>query len=592
MRSLLKCSAGFLLVSHLGVFAQAVKWQDAGSFDYTGHLNRTPPYPGDEAPMNPAYSAALVDQDKITSSVGGLDWLPNGDMVLLDFGELRRSSGAVHILKNVNNPSQSVTSETILKGLDDPLGLQVVDGVIYLIDQKGLWRVEKASTGSYSKTLLSKRPVAERTSNYPFAFSLEYKDGYLYYAMGCHNITSPENAQWPGHVYKVDIKTGELETLNSGLRMPNGMGHLKSTGDLFYSDNQGQWRKASPVFHVQKGAYNGHPARKTGGGSWPAPDKITPPAVWLPSNSRSKYGAMTRSATNLHEVENGTYKGHFLMGDNYMGRINRIFLEKVKEVYQGASFHFSGTVRGGVQTMTETSDGTIYSGVLGHSGSGWNWKGVLGGLTKWTPSNKGIMDILTIRSNRSGFDLEFTEPLKAADIRPDNFWVVSYAYNNWSEDYGGSPEDVKKMKITALESSVDRKQVSMTIEGLAKSRVYHIFLKSDLQSETGKRIHFPHAWYTLNEVSDRAPLVAVGVAPAKHAIGGFRFDLRGRSLDISSGKPLDFTVKAFRPTGRVVPRSGTTGHQGKALIQFPDRGVYILKITTPGGSFTKEMTVL
>ncbi|MEO6097906.1 MAG: T9SS type A sorting domain-containing protein [Fibrobacteria bacterium] len=542
--------------------------------------------------MNPAYTAARVYPD-IDASIGGLDWLPNGDLVLLEFGVIQRKTGALTILKNVNDASKAVTSETIFPNLDDPLGVEVVDGVIYFNDQQGVWKVEKAASGGYSKTLLSPRPVKARTNRYPFSFNLDYANGSLYYAMGAHDITSPQSDIWPGHVYKVDIKTGAVEKVNSGIRMPNGMGVMKATGDVFFSDNQGEWRKASPIFHVKAGAYNGHPALKSGGAWWPAPGPVTPPAVWLPSNSRSNYGAMTRSTTGLHEVENGPYKGNFLMGDNYMGRVSRVFLEKVKDVYQGASFHFSGTVKGGIQTMVESPDGTIIGGALGHGDNdGWNWQGVLGGLTKWTPNKASIMDIVAIRSNNKGFDLEFTEPVKASDISPESFWVVSYAYNSWSEAYGGSPEDVKKMNITALQSSADRKVVAMAIEGLAKGRVYDIMFKKDLQAENGKINLFQHAWYTLNEISERDPLGTVGIAQSDRVRAGFHFDLQGQSLGISNPQWQNFTVKAFSPSGRIVFKSEAMGNQGKVSVRFPDKGLYILRITTPGGTFSQGVTIL
>jgi hypothetical protein len=597
MKNPLQSLAVILCLSNLaslGTFAQAVKWQGPGTFDYTSHFSKIPPYPTSEGPMNPAYTATSVEPSKITASVGGFAWFSNGDLAMLDFVDLDTKNGALIILRNLNDPTKTVTSETILQNFSEPLGLQIVNDVIYVNDQKGISKVEKNASGTYTKTLFSPRPVAAKSGRYPFAFNLEYVNGSLYYAMGTHGITSPENAQFPGFVYKVNMATGAVETLNSGMRMPNGMGTMKATGDLFYSDNQGEWRKASPVFHVQKGVFNGHPAGKSGGGWWPAPDKITPPAVWLPSVSRSAYGNMSRSSTGLHEVEKGIYKGSFLMGDNMLGRINRIFFEQVKGVYQGATFHFSNTIKGGVQHFIEGPDGTLFGGALGtDNSSGWNWQGVLGGMTKWTPNQKGIMDIVAIRSNQTGFDLEFTEPLAAADITPDNFWVVSYAYNQWSEDYGGSPEDVKKVKITALESSADRKQLAMTLEGLTKGRVYNFFIKNDLKSEAGNKIHFPWAWYTLNEISDKLPLVTVGIIkPNLQGMTGFRFDLQGRSLTIANSQSEDFMVKAFNPAGKMVFQSESKAFKGQASIHFQDRGLYILQITSPGSSFSKEITVL
>ena len=587
MGNSLKYIGAFLCLAQLGGYAQSVQWQDDGSFDYSGHLSRTPRYPGEnDGPMNPIYTASRIEPDRIRASVGGFAWLPNGDLLVLDFVDLQSRNGALIILKDINDPTKTVTSETILDNFFEPLGLQIVDDIIYVNDQEGIWRVEKDAGGSYTKTMFSPRPVEPKgRERYPFAFSLEHANGALYYAIGSHRVNSSQLGH--GYVYKVDLNTGDVETLNSGMRMPNGMGVIKATGDVFYSDNQGQWRKASPVFHVQKDVYNGHPS-----GSPPA-DPITPPAVWLPSNSRSNYGAMTRSTTNLHEVENGIYKGQFLMGDNFLGRVNRVFFEKVKGVYQGGHSHFSNTVRGGVQHFIEGPDGTLFGGALGtDNSSGWNWEGVLGGITKWVPNQQGIMDILAVRSNREGFDLEFTEPLKASDIRPENFWVVSYEYNQWSENYGGSPEDVKRMRITALESSEDRKQLSLTIDGLAKGRVYNFFVKNDLTSEAGNTIYFPWAWYTLNEISDKDPLVTSGIKPISRAETGFHYDLQGRRMAISHSRWQNFSVKAFSPSGKVVFQSETKALQGKASLHFSEKGVYILRITSPGGSFSKQIVVM
>ena len=73
--------------------------------------------------------------------------------------------------------------------------------------------------------------------------------------------------------------------------------------------------------------------------------------------------------------------GQFLMGDVSWGGIQRFFVEKVGNDYQGAGFVFTGGLESGVYRMAQGPDGMLYLGMIGTSND-WSWNGQYYGLQK------------------------------------------------------------------------------------------------------------------------------------------------------------------------------------------------------------------
>ena len=55
-----------------------------------------------------------------------------------------------------------------------------------------------------------------------------------------------------------DGKDGKIERLCAGLRSPAGLGANKD-GELFYTDNQGDWVAACKLGHLKRGSFHGQP---------------------------------------------------------------------------------------------------------------------------------------------------------------------------------------------------------------------------------------------------------------------------------------------------------------------------------------------
>ena len=80
-----------------------------------------------------------------------------------------------------------------------------------------------------------------------FAFGLVHKDGFFYATLSMAMRLKPDEKQLPdrGRTIKIS-KDGSFESVNYGLRTPNGIG-LGVDNELFVTDNQGQWLPANPV---------------------------------------------------------------------------------------------------------------------------------------------------------------------------------------------------------------------------------------------------------------------------------------------------------------------------------------------------------
>ena len=93
-----------------------------------------------------------------------------------------------------------------------------------------------------------------------FAFGLEYEDGYFYAnlatAIQPGGASTNPQIEDRGKVMKINAETGEVQFLAHGLRTPNGIG-FGVDGELFVSDNQGDWLPSSKILHVKEGVWYG-----------------------------------------------------------------------------------------------------------------------------------------------------------------------------------------------------------------------------------------------------------------------------------------------------------------------------------------------
>ena len=437
--------------------------------------------------VHPSYNLTTLHNETFKPKVGAMAFMADGRLLVTTWDTI----GGVYAVDGLKSGDPSkIKTKLIASGLAEPLGIEVVDEEIYVLQKQELTKLidwDKDGVIDEYRTICNKWQVS--ADFHEFAFGLVYKDGYFYVALSMAMRLKPTQIQLQdrGRVIKIS-KNGSYQWINYGLRTPNGIG-LGIDNEIFVTDNQGQWLPGNKLIHVQKGQYFGMGWGLLGSKATPA---VTPPAIWLPQNE------IANSPTEPVLMKDGPYKGQMLHGDMGHGGIKRDFLEKVNGAYQGAVFRFSQGFEAGVNRMRWGPDGGLYVGEIGMLGGGWSWKDKLYGLQKIKYNGKSTFEMLAIRAKSKGFEIEFTQPIKDKinlnDLTLQQWWYLP------TPAYGGPKQDLTDLSVSNLTISKDRKKIYLEIPGLKKGHVVYFRLPDDLKSEGGSQLWSSEAWYTLNEI--------------------------------------------------------------------------------------------
>ncbi len=475
--------------------------------------------------VHPGLEIAAIRPPGMNLGVGGLGVLPDGRLVVATFDAQKvlpmdpatEVNGELWLVDNVAAADLSgVTSVQIADDLQEPLGVAVVGADIYVShrDEVTRFAVDDA-TEVWSRTTVA--GGWESRDWHSFSFGLIHEPGqadhpgYLYMSRstGLGRFSNPPDH---GAVWKIDLGRplgDNVEALVGGLRTPNGVG-FGPEGDVFVTDNQGEWTPANELNHVQKGHFYGYEHDTEKPGDYPTPfqdpsDRLSPgqeatlPAIQLPQDE------IANSPTQPILIPEGQpYAGQMLMGDMRYGGIQRLQLEKVNGVWQGAAFRYSMGLEAGVNRLAWGPDGSLYAGGIGgdHAGT-WAWVNddgdrTFGGLQRLRPTGVVAFEMQTIRATPAGFEIQFTQPVPWAYLaQPGNYHLRQWAYRR-TPAYGGVKLGQKELTVTAASASEDRMSVRLTVPDLETGRV--VYIMTDPVNDDGAYMWSTEGWYTLHEI--------------------------------------------------------------------------------------------
>ncbi|MDQ8189232.1 DUF7133 domain-containing protein [Roseibacillus persicicus] len=310
--------------------------------------------------------------------------------------------------------------------------------------------------------------------------------------------------KWRGTTLHCDAE-GNLTPYCYGFRMHNGI-HRDQDGNLWCGDNQGDWRATTPLYHLEKGKFYGHPNSLVWDPTWPT-DKDplatfredlaaynahrTLPVVQIPHKE------INRSAGEPYVIPDNFphFPGQMLLPDNNGTRITRIMLEEVNGEFQGACTHFldNGGLRSGNHRIRFSPDGQqIY---VGQTVRGWGQPAE--GIQRITPASQEMpFDIEKFEITPKGFKLTFTRELskqpEARDLKFNSFTYQS----KWT--YGSAPENKAQHKVTEI-VPVDGRTFSVALEGFEAGKVYQLDLPA-MESSKGEKIQNQLFYYTANQI--------------------------------------------------------------------------------------------
>lgn len=444
------------------------------------------------------------------AEVGSIELMPDGKIA---FGTRR---GEIWTVENAFDADITKAKFTkFAEGLHEILGLAWKDGWLYVTQRPELSRLKDKDGDGRADIFETVNAGWSITGDYhEYAFgSRPDKQGNIYVAL-CLTGSFHSNAPWRGWCVRI-TPDGKMQPFAAGLRSPGGIGFIPD-GEIFYDDNQGVWNGSSSLKHLKQGAFEGHPEPLkwwdlANGALGKKPlatvDKsrveaerkhnpnYVPPAVVLP------HAHVGNSPTAWDWDESGKF-GPFtkqlFIADQTFSTLNRIFIEKVNDVYQGACFPFLKGLRSGPIGVRMSGDGTAL--FVGGSDRGWGARGGYPAAierVRWT--GKVPFEIHEMRAKPDGFELTFTSPIDPASAKnPDSYKAREYT---WAlrEEYGGPEVDEVIPKIEVVSVGQDAKSVRIKVTPLTKGHVHQISLLG-VKSAEGQNLLHPTGYYTLNEI--------------------------------------------------------------------------------------------
>ncbi|MFK5924087.1 MAG: hypothetical protein QM496_18065 [Verrucomicrobiota bacterium] len=454
----------------------------------------------------------------------GLAVLPDGRLAVA----IRK--GEVWILQNPSESSEDVKKyqwKRFASGLHEPLGLTWHDGALYTTQRSEVTRLEDSDGDGVADAYLTAAKGWGVSGNYhEYAYGPVFDPkGNLWVTLNINigkgqkiaGFKGAENHQWRGWSMR-QKPGGKLEPISAGFRSPFGLG-TNAAGDVFATDQQGNWWAAGPLIHLRKGVFHGHqdslrdadrPQSPLKGAAVKPPKNITtaqamkqvkayvPPAVWFP------YNKMGNSTTGIRCDRTGGKFGPFedqlFIGEFTMSFISRVFLEKVKGEYQGACFHFRKGMQSAVLQMEYLPDGSM---VIGESNRGWNSLGTRSyGLERLTWTGKMPFEIKKMEAQPQGFRLTFTKPVEAksaADVK--SYAMISYTYP-YQQAYGGDELETQQVEIVNAKVSSDGMSVMLQCAGLRAGYVHELHAEGVKAKGGSAGLLHPEAFYTLNAIPE------------------------------------------------------------------------------------------
>jgi hypothetical protein len=570
--------------------------------------------PGDRAPLagvHPGYTLMGVAPAGLQPGVSGMDFLSDGRLAICTWGgdhtklvpPLKR--GEVYILSNVaQEDSSKVTYKKFATGLQEPLGLKVVNDTLYLTERQALaFLADKNGDGVADADEYHKLAAyTDGANRHEFFFGLLYKDGWFY---GAHSLSLvnggsaavPQPDANRGTYLRVEKATGKTEYISGGAREPFGM-TMNPDGEIFSTDVQGTWNPASSFTHVRSGRFYGHPQP----GQSPASpfDKMpyNPPAVWLPQSE------ISNAPGEPVYIPSGQFKGQYFYGDVTYGGIQRVYLENVNGEYQGAVMRFSDGFHGGVSRLKFGPNGDLFVGQIGDPDGNWNSGHKMWGLQKLRPNGKSAFEILSVRSRPKGMELEFTEPVALDAEQTGKYSVKTWCYVRTSA-YGGdkldpaaNPRDPSRkasttdLAIAKVQVDASRKKVYLELPGLVKDEVVYIRLVG-LKSATGGSLWSTEAWYTLNAFGTGEPLsndpTSIAVSSAGALPGGaLAIGRAGGSARFRVETTGAYSLEVRDMRGAVAAKFEGRGEGTWELpLKGLSSGLYVASLHAEGGTLAK-----
>lgn len=380
--------------------------------------------------------------------IGGFDFFSDDRAALCTW------SGDVWVVSGIDSDLDELRWRRYATGLFQPLGLKIVEDVIYVLGRDQITRLQDLNGDGEADFYENFNNDVHITHHFhEFAFDLQLgPDGDFYFAKAARHAL-PAVTRHHGTILRVSRDGEELEILSTGFRAQNGLS-VGPLGQMTTSDNQGHWVPATRIDWCRKGSYHGY----RWGGSIPDRPDYDPPICWVPVQIDNS------GATQVWVTSDrwGPLQGSLLHTSYGKGALFQVLMEEVEGRIQGGVLRLPLPFDTGImRARFRPQDGQLYVAGL----SGWNTeKTAPGGFYRIRYTGKPICLPLELHATRKGILLRFSSPLDAETaLRRENYFAKRWNYR-WSARYGSPLYQLNGQEGT---ETLQIRQVDLLEEGTA-----------------------------------------------------------------------------------------------------------------------------
>ena len=374
--------------------------------------------------------------------LSAVDFLSDGRAVVASL------SGDIWLVDGIEDRLGTLRWQRFATGLNQPLGLVVVNDAIYVNGRDQVTRLQDGNKDGYADHYENfNNAVMTGTNFHAFNLNLEVDaQGRFLWAKStpwptgnpgdlsdAHQITPHD-----GVLFRLSPDGRQLEIIARGLRNPNGLS-IGPKGEIYVSDNEGNWVPTSKVTRIVEGAFHGfvpsaHRASLVAG--WTPTDDWVKPLAWTPHAGPGS----DNSPSQARVIDNAAWpkelQGDLLLASYGRGTLSLLLMEEVDGQPQAAHLTLPLQFKSGLQQMRFHRDGHLY----------------LVGMTNWSSTSHGgergafhrvrytagkpLHVPVALHTRTGGLELRFAEPLdRASATNPANYRLSRWTYT-WNSSYG------------------------------------------------------------------------------------------------------------------------------------------------------------
>jgi len=431
---------------------------------------------------HPSLLAERIHVPGLEGYIGGLDVLSSGRLVAATYA----GDGKVVILDGDIDTPTLVNVKQIASGLNMPLGLEVVDDEIFVLQQHELTQlIDNDGNELIDEYRVVSNDWEVSTDYTELASGLEYSQGHFLSVLGMPLDRDGAILIEDIHHRGVLVRTGfdgSQQVIGAGMQLSGG---LTLEQDLIaISDQRNPWFSDSRIVFLPTSVERSLQGDEAG--------YVELSSIWLPIEP-------SQNPSQPFYLPIGPYEGDWVVGDMINQEIYRLAIDKVNQQVQGAVFPFSADMPANLNRIVALSDSVFLAG-------GASLEQPWGGLVEKSTSlyrlkinNEDAFEMKAIRIVDGGFEVEFTQPIDEDKVSGQDMlslyqWPNSETRRDRTRKRGGR----EMLQVRSAELLEGGKTLRVAVDGLKAGHLVYFNVSPDLTGADGETLWSNEAWYSIN----------------------------------------------------------------------------------------------